>query len=377
MQLADRRRIAGERLAAMWVAPPAEPEVDGNSSVEPIVVTIARTVAHHLAMQAQDVSSGMWSLGVRTGATRSQVESAIEARLITRTWPMRGTLHLMATEDLRWMCRLLNERMVAVQSRVFEASGLTDRVVSRAREALVAALAGGSILSRPKAAAVLTDHGIDPSGQRAYHLLGRFCQEGLLCQGPAEGRQPTFVLIDDWVPQSWAPDRDEAMASLATRYVASHGPVTERDFAGWCNQTRTFVREAIALAGDAVRSETIGGQAYLVPTEPATASPGTPVRLLPGFDEYILGYKDRSAMLTPEEELRVVPGKNGMFLGTVVVGGLVVGTWNRKATAKRTVVRVTPFAVLSATRRREIERAAEAYGRFLGTAVEVSYAKTN
>ena len=150
------------------------------------------------------------------------------------------------------------------------------------------------------------------------------------------------MLIDEWVPQSWAPDREEAMAALATRYVASHGPVTERDLAGWCNQNLTFAREAVALAGDAVTTETIGGQAYLVAADRPEPAAGTPVRLLPGFDEYVLGYKDRSAILTPEEELRVVPGKNGMFLGTVVVGGLVVGTWNRKTSARRTVVTVTP-----------------------------------
>jgi hypothetical protein len=364
--LADRRRIASERLAAMRIAPAVEPD-------RPIVDTITRTVHHHLAMQAQDIGSGMWSLGVRTGATRADVEAAIEARRVTRSWPMRGTLHLMATQDVRWMCRLLNERMVATQRRVFEAEGLTEAVVDRAREVLVGALTGGGALSRPKAIALLEANGVDPTGQRAYHLVGRFCQEGLLCQGPAEGRQPTFVLIDEWVPTSWEPSREEAMAALATRYVASHGPVTERDLAGWCNQNLTFAREAVALAGDAVTSETIGGQAYLVAAERPEPAAGSPVRLLPGFDEYVLGYKDRSAILTPEEELRVVPGKNGMFLGTVVVGGLVVGTWNRRTTTKRTVVSVTPFGSLSATRRSDIERAAAAYGRHLGSPAEVAY----
>jgi hypothetical protein len=366
MRLADRRRVASERLAAMRIAPTAEPH--GG-----IIETVARTVHHHLAMQAQDLSSGMWSVGVRSGATRADVEAAIAARLVTRSWPMRGTLHLMATQDVRWMCRLLNERIVATQRRVFEAEGLTEAVVDRARNVLVEALRGGVALSRPNAIALLEANGVDPSGQRAYHLVGRFCQEGLLCQGPAEGRQPTFVLIDEWVPKSWEPDREEAMAALATRYVASHGPVTERDLAGWCNQNLTFAREAVALAGDAVTRETIGGQAYLVAADRPKPAPGRPVRLLPGFDEYVLGYKDRSAILTPEEELRVVPGKNGMFLGTVVVGGLVVGTWNRRTTTKRTVVTVTPFGSLSATRRSNIERAAAAYGQHLGGPAEVAY----
>jgi hypothetical protein len=358
----------------MRIAPPAEPQAGPDGAPEPVSDIIARTVYNHLAMQAQDLSSGMWSVGVRTGATRADVEAAIEARLITRSWPMRGTLHLMATSDVRWMCRLLNERMVAVQRKVFEASGLTEDVVDRARKVLVEALTGGAVLSRPDVVKLLTANGVDPSGQRAYHLVGRFCQEGLLCQGPADGRQPTFVLLDEWVPWSWEPDREEAMAALATRYVASHGPVTERDLAGWCNQNLTFAREAIALAGDAVTTETIGGQAYLVAADRPEPARGTPVRLLPGFDEYVLGYKDRSAPMTADEELRVVPGKNGMFLGTVVVGGLVVGTWNRKTAGKRTVVTVAPFGTPSASRRREVERAATRYGRFLDTETTVIYA---
>jgi hypothetical protein len=373
VRLADRRRIASERLAAMWIAPPAQPQAGPEEGPQPVLDTIARTVHHHLAMQAQDLSSGLWSVGMRTGATRSEVEAAIEARLVTRSWPMRGTLHLMATSDVRWMCRLLNGRMIAAQRKVFEASGLTEKVVERARQVLVEALTGGAVLSRPEVVKLLTANGVDPSGQRAYHLVGRFCQEGLLCQGPADGRQPTFVLLEEWVPWSWEPDREEAMAALATRYVASHGPVTERDLAGWCNQNLTFAREAVALAGGAVTTETVGGQAYLVPADRPEPARGTPVRLLPGFDEYVLGYKDRSAPMAADEELRVVPGKNGMFLGTVVVGGLVVGTWNRKTAGKRTVVTVTPFDRLSATRRREVERAATAYGRFLDSETTVVY----
>ena len=370
---ADRRRIAGQRLAAMRIAPAAPREVGADGALAPVAVTIVRTVGHHLAMQAQDAASGMWSVGVRTGATRVDVETAAQARLITRSWPMRGTLHLMATQDVRWMCRLLAAEMTGAERSRHAQLELTPATLHHAREVLTRALRGGVAVPRPQVLDTLRDNGIDPAGQRAAHILGRLCQEALLCQGPAEGRQPTFVLLDDWVPWSWDPGREEAMAALATRYVASHGPVTMRDFAGWIGKTLTFAREAVALAGDQVTTAEIGGQAYLLPPDPPAAAATPAVRLLPGFDELVLGYKDRSAMLTADEELRVVPGKNGMFLGTVVVGGLVVGTWNRRTTTRSTVVRVTPFGAVSTARRRAVERAATGYGRFLGADVEVAY----
>lgn len=379
MRAGDRRRIAGERFAAMWVDPPASRRtggLGGDGDAEPMGDLIERTVTHHLAMQAQDAAGGMWSVGVRTGAagaTLTEVEAAIADRRITRSWPMRGTLHLMATRDVRWMCRLLNPAIVAARRRVFKRSGLTETIVGTARDVLVAALSNVGILSRPDAMAVLDRAGVDTTEQRGYHLLGRFCQEGLLCQGPAAGRQPTFVLLDDWVPSSWDPGREEAMAALASRYVASHGPVTVRDLAGWSGQGLTFTREAVALAGDALTTAEIGGVTYLVSTTRYEVPSCARVCLLPGFDELLLGYKDRSAMLTPEQELLMVPGKNGMFLSTVVAGGIVVGLWRRQPSTRRLVLTIMPFATMSATRRGEVERAGAAYGRFVGREIEVRF----
>ncbi len=362
MNSADRRTLTSRRLAATQIAPAA-----GGASAG-----IAPTVRRHLAMQAQDLASGLWSVGVRTGANRSEVEAAIEARLVTRSWPMRGTLHLMATEDVQWMCRLLNQGRPAATRARFAQLEITDAVLDRGRELVTAALSGGRSLSRPEAMELLRANGIAPDGQRGPHLLTRYCQEGLLCQGPPAGKQPTFVLLDEWVPNSWSPGREEAMAALAERYVLSHGPVTERDVAGWSGQNLTFVRQAVALAGGAIETEVIGGTSYLVhASAPAPADRST-VQLLPGFDEYLLGYKDRSAMLTPEQERLVVPGGNGVFQPTLVVGGRIVGTWGRRVGATRVDLTVTLFAGVRAVARVAVARAANAYGTFLGLPVVVT-----
>ncbi len=358
------RVLARRRMASLGI----DPALGGGAS------GVAHAARHLLAEQAQDLASGQWSIGVRTGATLADVEAAVDARTITRSWPMRGTLHLMATEDVRWMCRLLNTRAEAATRARFAALDITPTVLGRARDAVIAAVEEHAVLSRPALFDVLRRCGIDPDGQRGIHLLGRFCQEALLCQGPPVDRQPSFVLLDAWAPWSWDPGREEAMAALAERYVRGHGPVTERDLAGWAGQSLGFAREAVTLAGDRLAREEIAGTAHLVHVDAPPAPAAGGLHLLPGFDEYLLGYKDRSAMLTAQAQARIVPGGNGMFLPTVVVGGQVVGTWGRRLTPTRVAVTVAPFGAVSATRLRALVRAATAYGRFLGREVDLAVA---
>lgn len=359
--------LGARRLAALGI----EPGRGGGAAA------IEGVVSDHLALQAQDLASGLWSVGVRTGASRAEVLRAIDDRLVTRSWPMRGTLHLMATRDVRWMCRLLGGRAIRAARTRFAQLELTDAVVDRARDVLLSALSGGRGVTRAQAGDLLHAHGIVPEGQRGFHLLGRFCQEGLLCQGPLAGRHPTFVLLDDWVRASWDPGREEAMATLASRYVATHGPVPVSDLAGWTGHTLGFAREAVTLAGDAIGEEVVDGVTHLVHTDAAPPAARSGTHLLPGFDEFLLGYKDRGAMLSREEELLVVPGGNGVFLPTVVDGGRVVGTWTRSTSARRVDIVVSTWPGPRQPRpgrRRAIERAAAAYGRFLGLPVELRLA---
>jgi len=349
----------------------------GGHSVSPGAVSaVSRVVREHLAMQAQDLPGALWSVGVRTGTTRAEVLAAWAARVVTRTWPMRGTLHLVESRDLGWTCGLLATRSLAASRARCTQLGLDDDDVARVRRLVVAALEpqGNRGLRRSAVHDALAAGGIDPAGQRGVVVVARLCMEGLVCQGLPAGSEPTFVLLDAWAPDPWRPGREEAMATVAERYVRSHGPVTERDLAGWTGQTLAFTREAVALAGDRLTTQTHAGTTYLVHVDSLGApEPGRTegVLLLPGFDEYLLGYKDRSAMLTSAEEALVVPGGNGVFLPTVVVGGVVVGTWGRRETSSRVVVTVRPWRTLSSATVRRVERVARDYGRFLDREVEV------
>ncbi len=361
---AARRELASRRLAALRLAPLGSP-----SQRTPLAV-----VEHHLAMQAQDLSSGLWSIGVRTGGTVGEVLAAVERGEITRTWPMRGTLHWVATADAAWLTDLLVGPSLRAAARVLQRDGVSAEVIERAGRLWAERLDEAGAMTRADASATLAAGGLDPSGQRTYYLLVRQHQLGLLRQGPirrtATGPtsfEPTFVRAGAGVASPpRMPERPEALAALADSYVRSHGPVTERDFAGWCDQPLRVIREAVAATDGRVGFETIGDTAYLVHADapPPGADDGPVVLLLPGFDEWLLGYKDRSAQLTREQERAVVPGGNGMFRGTLVADGAVGGTWRRSVARGTITVAVTPVARPPRSLRSGAQEAVAAYGRF-------------
>jgi hypothetical protein len=374
------------------------------------VASPAQAVEHLCAMQAQDYLGSLWAVGQRcsAGTTDVDVERAIAERRIVRTWPMRGTLHLVAAADVRWLLALLAPRIVARAANRHAGLGLTDADFARAHELFADALAGGRSLTRPDAMALLADNGIDPTGQRGYHVLWMLSQDALLCCGPNEGKQQTFVLLDDWIPRATAeqdaPPRDVALPRLAERYFAAHGPATVEDLAWWSGLNKTETRAAIAgVDGGRIESATVGGREYWAPTgvlrdgaagvgvgrgaasnhasgedPPAGASPrrsrSPGVHLLPGFDEYLLGYTDRRPQMAGHyDTFASMVSANGMLSSTVVIDGEVHGIWKRTLKRDRVDVRVRAFRPLAQAERLSIAREAERYGAFLGRVASVEF----
>ena len=342
---------------------------------------VADVVAWFGAMQAQDLASVLWSLGARLpGTTVGDVEAALERREALRTWPMRGTIHLVPPRDARWMLDLMGARALAGAGARRAYLGLDDEVAEQAVDVLGEALAGGKRLTRTECVAVLEQAGISGAGQRGYHLLWYASQRGVTCIAPNVGKEQTFALLDEWVPgDHHRPDRDEALATIAVRYFRSHGPAPRQDFAGWTGLPAADAKRGISAAGERLTTLEVDGREMVL--DPAVldtdldpvADAGDDVLVLPGFDEYLLGFKDRSLMLAPEHKQAIIPGGNGVFQATIVRAGRVVGTWKRSASRRRTVVSVLPLATLRAGDRRRVERALEPYAHFTGRPVEVRW----
>ena len=162
-------------------------------------------------------------------------------------------------------------------------------------------------------------------------------------------------------------DGDEALGELALRYFRSHGPATAADLARWSGLTVGDVRRGIGICGAKLTTLELDGVTYhLGPETLDVAAPTARVHLLPGFDEYLLGYGDRTAALAREHSDAIVPGGNGMFKPTIVVDGEVVGTWRRTLRAGEIIIEAAPFARLPSTVHEGLAKAVEAYGAFTG-----------
>jgi hypothetical protein len=335
--------------------------------------TPASVVQRLCAIQAQDYAGALWAIGLRSGpdCTAADVEGAIAEKRIVRTWPVRGTLHFVAPDDVRWMLSLLSPRVLSRARTRHEQLGVTEHTIERAGELLTDRLAGGHSMTRRAMMQLLEVDGIDTAGQRGYHVLWALAQQAVLCCGPMEGRQQTFVLLDEWIPHAEEPTLDPAAAlsRLAARYCEARGPATIADLAWWAGITKTEARAGLEGAGDRLRRVATTEGEYLVPAGPVVAPPASPhtVHLLPAFDEYFLGYTDRRLALGEHGAMhKAMISANGMFSPTVVIGGRVAGTWRR--TVKRRLVEVTvrAFRTLGAAEQRELAESAERYARFLG-----------
>jgi hypothetical protein len=332
---------------------------------QPDFETPADVVRWFGAVQAQDLMASLYAIGLRMpAATEQVVERAIADRTIVRTWPMRGTIHFVPPEDASWMLKLLARRQNVKFAGMYRKVGLTDDIFARAGETLAKALQGGKQWMRKQLYAALAEAGIATGGdQRGLHILGHWAQEGLICLGPRDGKQQTFTLLNEWVPNSRLLEGEEALAALAMRYFTSHGPATVHDFAWWTGLTITEARLGMKLVEQDFIQETINGRTYwAAPTTPPTHNPGPNTYLLPAYDEFTVAYKDRSAFLDPAHTVEALHGIGP----SIIIDGRLVGTWKRTLKKHEVVISISPLALLNAVQIASISGAAQRYGKFVG-----------
>lgn len=325
-------------------------------------------VGHMCAMQAQDYLGSLWAVAVRTqSSSEKDIEQAIADGKIVRSWPMRGTLHYVLPEDLKWMLKLMTPRILSGQTKRFlREFEIDEAVLSKCRNILINKLEGGKRLARNEVYRVLEEGGITATGQRGLHIIWYLAQEGIICFGPREGKQPAFVLLDEWIPKSRELTTEEALSEIFYRYVASRAPVTLADFIWWTGLTTTSAKTALALAKPKLISFKLEEKEYwMTAGNDPVESPKNLYHLLPSFDEYLIAYADRSLMLGDHTLKDVVPFSNGMFFPIIVENGLILGTWKRTLNKKSVKLEITPFNGIALEKKSQLEQIQKRYENYL------------
>jgi hypothetical protein len=355
--------IAARRLVATGL-------LDGRAK------TVGDAVRRLGAVQSQDYPGAAWGLAQRVGSTTlADVTADYDAGRILRVHAMRPTWHFLLPDDIRPVQMLTGPRVHAKNATMYRRLELDGRGTwARCRKALVAALEGGQERTRAELSAALGRAGIEATGQRLAYIAMRAELDGLICSGAFRGKLFTYALLDEKALAAKAPfDRDRARADLVRRYFASHGPALVRDFVWWSGLTTTDARSGIASLDSELVRETIDGKEYWSTTDAPTDIdlPKASIHLLPNYDEYLGSYADYAPIFDPSlPRPRTIADVLGVHI--VIRDGLVVGGWKRKVEGDRAVIEITILLPLTTRDERSLDRAVDAYRRFLGVPVTIN-----
>jgi hypothetical protein len=333
----------------------------------------ADLVRRLLGVQSQVLSAAGLALRARTdGLTAAAIDRArLRDRSIVLSWAMRGTLHLVAADDYGWLQPLVTEPGIANAYRRLKQLAVPAGQPDRAVKLIERMLESEGPLIRSEIAERLRRLGIHTDGQAIAHLIWLAAARGVLCYGPDRGREQCFVLVRDWLGKPERRDRDASLTELALRYLKGHGPATPIDLAGWSGIRLSDARRAWgSIQGRLVGMDTAHGQMWVLRSSRETAPPGL-IRLLPTFDEYVLGWKERDLIAAAEHVKKINRG-GGWLHPVVLYDGRAAATWSAARSPKALTIRVNPFAPLTPVVRRGIAVEAEAVAAFYDTRVVVS-----
>lgn len=310
------------------------------------------------AVQAQDYAGATWGVARRArGLTAAAIDRACDEGRILRTHVLRPTWHLVVADDIRWLQALTGARVHRILASYDRRLEVDARLMTRARRIVEAALEGGRSLTRDELAADLRRRGrIDAAGQRLARIVMHLELDAVICSGPRRGRQFTYALVEERAPRARRLIGDEALAELARRYFQSHGPATVHDFAWWSGLTVADARRGAATVP--------GAQVLAVP--PLLDRVPDAHFLLPNYDEYLIAYRHRGAVIDPARARNLGVFTSLEYPHHVVLGGRVAGSWRRTIGPGGARVALKFYGTPTRQERAALAAEAARYGRVLG-----------
>lgn len=322
----------------------------------------ARDVVHWLgALQAQEFHLAKWSVAQRTrGATKADVDQAFADGVIVRTHLLRPTWHFVLGEDIRWLLTATAPRVHALSAYVYRQQELDSRLLKKSHALFAKVLKGGVHLTRAELAAALARAGIRAQGTRLAYIVLHAELEAIVCSGAMNGKQHTYALLDERVPVTKPLGPDAALAELTRRYFRSRGPATVNDFARWSSLTVKQGLDGIESVAPELGSEVIDGRTcWFAPDAAVGSRPSSPVAdLVQCYDEIIMAYGE-----SRDDSCRV---GRGPFYHSVLMDGRLVGHWRPVAKGSAVRIDMALNRALARAESKALDRAIDAYGRFLG-----------
>jgi hypothetical protein len=331
-------------------------------------------VRHLTGVQAQVLSAAELAFRARTrGLTAERVDRArLLDRSIVLTWAMRGTLHLIAAEDHAWIVPLTTETSVPTAHRRLKEEGVSVTHTEKAMSLISRMIGREGPLTRPQIAERLERNGIPTKGQAIAHLVWLAAAQGAICYGPDRGDEKCFVLVDEWLRKSKPGQHDDVLPELAVRYLRSHAPAGPADLAYWSGIRATDANRAWkAIASRLEEIETARGPRWRLRSSRVEEPQGV-VRLLPAFDEYLLGWRDRDVAALAENRAKINRG-GGWLHPSMLVDGELVATWSLTRMPTKSKLEIAPFDELAPGVKRAAALDAKDVGDFLGASVEVGF----
>ncbi len=327
------------------------------------------------AVQSQDYAGAKWALAQRLkdSTTDAAIDKAFNEGKILRTHVMRPTWHFVAPKDIRWLLMLTAPRVHAGNTYMYRRLELDPAIRKKSYKVLEKALQGNKQLTRTELGAAFEKAGINTAeSQRLSYFMMSAELDGVICSGGRRGKQFTYALLEERVPRVKPLKRDEALAELVKRYFATRGPATLHDFTWWSGLTMADAKKGIEIVKDQFVSEVLDDQIYWFADDTTPVQEKSPTaHLLPNYDEYFIGFKDRSAIGEVAKQAGVKSDDPTLIAHIIIINGQIVGGWRRTITKSAVILEHKLLTDLTRSEERALAQEADRYSEFLQLPVEM------
>jgi hypothetical protein len=328
------------------------------------------------AVQAQEFAQAKWGLGLRLPHIKDDdIERGFAEGKIIRTHLLRPTWHFVASQDIRWLLTLTAPRVNTANAYMYRQLELDSKVFNRCNDILIETLCGGKQLTRDTINEEFQKSKIIAKGHRLSYIMMYAELAGIICSGARQGNQFTYTLLDERICATNSLTKDESLAELTKRYFLSRGPATIKDFSTWSGLTLTNCKKGIKMVKSLFNSEVVENQEYFFPSAISLDKKQfQKIYILPVYDEFIMGYKDRSAITVFKNNSK--PTSASHYDSMIIFEGQIIGTWKRTIAKKSIDMEFELFKRLNKNQIKAFDRAVHRFGEFSNMMVNYEKIKT-